>query len=375
MPKRSRIQVFGPAYLDRILVVDRPLTSPGKPPIDLSVDGSLEFGPGLEFVDPTGVQLTVELPPGWPGPTGMIRLSRRLDEAVGAWPMTVKALSWRDDLGGMGAGFAAALHGQLYSALGAPDDPFSGAVSARLASARIRHHPIRVSDRPADWTLLLTSGPHGDKLPVGFRGCHLAVESIAFKPGPCDLRIVASLPNRLSAQVLALPGAGIRLFAPSHRNMTDTVLPVSAFARHIDVLCCNLREWGCLADREEVAWQVSLLAITDGPAGASVRFTRPDGDPGHVTMPAFPRDDLPRDTNRAGEAFASTLIATLVAAGWSPGVTAPELAALAATRAAAAAALVLDRERFGFPDDHEIEMAVRAGRVDRSMGADRGQGR
>jgi hypothetical protein len=56
--------VFGPAYLDRVLHVDRPLVDPrlGRPPLDQSVDGQWKFGPGLELVDPEGRTIAVELP-------------------------------------------------------------------------------------------------------------------------------------------------------------------------------------------------------------------------------------------------------------------------------------------------------------------------
>ena len=55
------------------------------------------------------------------------------------------------------------------------------------------------------------------------------------------------------------------------------------------------------------------------PNGASARFTKPDGDSGTLQVPAFPRDRPPRDTNRAGEAFAATLF-DLLAEGWEPGL-------------------------------------------------------
>jgi hypothetical protein len=57
-----RAMVFGPAYLDRVLRVDRPLVAPALgPPIDQSVDGSLGFAGGrnLELTDPSGY--TIEL--------------------------------------------------------------------------------------------------------------------------------------------------------------------------------------------------------------------------------------------------------------------------------------------------------------------------
>ena len=69
MPRRT--QVFGPAYLDRVLRVDRPLLERRDgPPIDQSVDGRLEFGPGLTLIDPGGATIEVVLPGDWPGPTG-----------------------------------------------------------------------------------------------------------------------------------------------------------------------------------------------------------------------------------------------------------------------------------------------------------------
>ena len=102
-----------------------------------------------------------------------------------------------------------------------------GSVSGLLELDGVRNRPVRVA-AGADWTLLLTSGPFGDKLPVGFRGCHASVgslESAVREAGECDLRVVAALPNRLAAQVLRDEGAGVRLFAPSTRNMKDGEVP------------------------------------------------------------------------------------------------------------------------------------------------------
>ena len=87
----------------------------------------------------------------------------------------------------------------------------------------------------------------------------------------CDLRVVASLPNEISASVLRAPGEAVRLFAATLRNMRDRTNPVSRFVGSIDVLCCNRVEWESLEDRDEVAWQVSILAVTDGPRGSMVR--------------------------------------------------------------------------------------------------------
>src|SRR5207253_2632194 len=128
--------------------------------------------------DPEGGTLRLVLPADWPGPTGRVRLSRALRPGGGAWRHEARVTSWHDDLGGMGAGYAKALGGVLVSAMGSPGDRVSQAVSALLAQHHVEHRPLRVLDRPGDWTLLVTSAEHGDKLPVGFRGCHSALDSL-----------------------------------------------------------------------------------------------------------------------------------------------------------------------------------------------------
>lgn len=359
-----RTLVFGPAYLDRILLVDQPLLEPEfGGPLDQSVDGQLRFGSGLVLVDPDGGLIEVDLPPDWPGPTGRIELSRPL-APQSTLMKKIRGVSWRDDLGGMGAGFAAAFGGELISALGSEHDRTSQMITARLQKAGVAYHPIRLEEYSADWTLLVTSGKFGDKLPIGFRGCHAALTSLApWTEQPCELRVVAGLPNRIASQALRAPGAGVRFFAPAMRNMIDGECPISRFAEYIDILSCNRHEWDQLADREEVAWKLSVLVITEGADGCVVRFTTPTGEPASLHVPAFPRARPPRDTNRAGETFASSLITTLLEEGWTPGVSKPALVRTAANRASAAAALVLDRLEFGFPSPSEIDAVLDAGQV------------
>jgi ribokinase len=364
------VMVLGPAYLDRVLRVDRPLIDSALgPPLDQSHEAIGTFGSGamLELVDPSGFTIAIEPPADWPGPIGEVRLAMPIRAGLRGRRI-VRGRAWQDDLGGMGAGYAAAFGGSLGSALGSESDPTSQAVSRQLARFGIAHHPIRVPDRSADWTLLVTSGEFGDKLPIGFRGCHAALTPDSLEPmasQPRDLRVVAALANHLSARALSAPGAAMRFFAPSLRTMLDRDCLLSSFAASIDVLSCNRREWEALDDREEVAWRVSILVVTDGPDGSSVRFTTPAGEPGRFRIPAFPRERPPRDTNRAGEAFAATLINTLLDCGWSAvsGVVAPGLIRMAAKRASATSALVLDRLDFGFPSPAEIDAALRAGRV------------
>ncbi len=369
MPAR-RIEVFGPAYLDRVLRVDRPLFDPPLgPPFDQSTEGNWKFtsAPGIRIVDTSGYALELQLPDDWPGPTGEVSLSSRLREGASGI-RRLRAVDWHDDLGGMGAGYAAALSGTLFSALGPEDEPSSQAVERRLNGLGIAHTALRVANHPADWTLLVTSGEFGDKLPIGFRGCHLAldrVEIAGLACPACELRVVASLPNEISAHLLRQSGAGVRLFAPAMRNVLDREYPISRFAASIDVLCCNRIEWETIEDREEVRWQLSILVVTDGPRGSTVRYTNPSGDPGLLHVDAFPRTAAPRDTNRAGEAYAATFVASLLDHGWNAasGVIEEATIRAAATRASAAAAIELDRVEFGFPSDEEVDAVLVAGSV------------
>ena len=51
---------------------------------------------------------------------------------------------------------------------------------------------------------------------------------------------------------LSAPGARMRFYAPSLRNMLDRDCPLASFAASIDVLSGNRQEWEALDDREEV---------------------------------------------------------------------------------------------------------------------------
>jgi sugar/nucleoside kinase (ribokinase family) len=366
-----RVLVFGPAYLDRILRVDRPLVPDGQgPPIDQSVDGEWKFGDGrsIEIISPDGFTLDITPPPDWPGPKGEVHLRGPVRAGL-TGRRSVRGIGWSEDLGGMGAGFAAALGGVLYSALGPATDRTSQAVSGLVARYGLTHQAIRIPARTADWTLLVSSGGFGDKLPIGFRGCHAALdpgELARRAQAPCDLRVVAALPNRLVEPLLRAHGVCTRFFAPTMRNMTDREDPLARFADGVDVLSCNRTEWESLEGRDVVAARVPIVAVTDGPAGIEIRFATPTGEPGRIHVPAFPRGRPPRDTNRAGEAFASTFVATLLDAGWqgtSRAIGEP-LIRMAAQRAGAASALELDLLEFGFPTTEEVDQALRVGRVD-----------
>src|SRR5690606_33810533 len=132
------------------------------------------------------------------------------------------------------------------------DDPMSARIAELLAREGIAHRPIRVPDRRADWTLLVTSAGHGDKIAIGFRGCHAALTTLGEIPdAPAfDLIAVAGLPNRLIAEALNRHPSAIRFVAPAMRNMIDRDPPLSHLAPRIDILSCNRREWDALDDRD-----------------------------------------------------------------------------------------------------------------------------
>ena len=358
-----RTRVYGPAYLDRVLRVDRPLLDEGLGgPVDQGADAHWEAGEGLVLADPGGGRIVVELPADWPGPTGTAWLGRELIPGAGNWRREVKGLAWQDDLGGMGAGFTAALGGELIGPLGGEGDAMSETILGLLLAAGIAHRPVRIAGKAADWTLLVTSGPFGDKLPIGSRGLLEGLGGFQAEVEPCDLLVVASLNNRLAASALEGAGGATRMLAPTTRNMLDRAPPLKTLAERVDLLSCNRKEWEALGeDRAAVEGQVAIVAVTDGPDGALVRFARAGGGRGEVRVPAFPRVRPPSDTNRAGEAFAATLVTTLGAGGWARGPVDEGLIEEAARRASAAAALVLDREDFGFPTAGEIAEALAAG--------------
>ncbi|MFO0909760.1 MAG: PfkB family carbohydrate kinase [Isosphaeraceae bacterium] len=360
---RHAVRVYGPAYLDRVVRVAEALhPTESRRPLDQSIPGQWKFGPGLMITAAGEPALRLAIPDRWAGPTGIVELETPLALTESKF---VSVESHHDDLGGMGAGFAAALGAKLTCILGDASDPTTTEIERLLAQAGIEFRPLRVNGQPSDWTLLLTSGPFGDKLAIGFRSCHTAASELTLPPedDPCDLRIVAGLPNRLAEAALSRPGARIRMLAPSLRNMISRDPPVGRLARSVDVLSCNRNEWESLDDREQVAWQLSVLIITDGCDGSRIRFTTPEGESCQLHVPAFPREAPPCDTNRAGEAFASAFAAELLDSRWQPGSAEESLIRAAGQRASAAAGLVLDLEKFGFPSREMISLVIARGGI------------
>jgi ribokinase len=392
MPVDWKVVVFGPAYLDRVLTVDEPiLEGVERTPIDRSFDGReapiSEGGSELALTlnDGSGRLLSFEVPINWPGPRGLVTLSEALapNHSVAASVRKLTTTGWHEDLGGMGAGYAKAMGGLLVSALGEPQDAMSRTVSRALTNEGLTHLCVPVNGQKADWTLLITSGAFGDKLPIGFRGCHAALRS-EMLPLPEDvfastpdglLLIVAGLPNALGQEILrtwtlrqerARPEIFFRFLAPAMRNVKDVETPIGRLAPWIDGLSCNREEWQRMTDtsRNALDAHARVLLITDGEHGVFAR-SRPDIASAwtQVRLPAFPRARPPTDTNRAGEAFASSFLTSVLQMDDPARLADPIWLEEATRRGTVAAALVIDLARFAFPTMEEIDAALAAGMV------------
>ena len=94
----------------------------------------------------------------------------------------------------------------------------------------------------------ITSGEFGDKLPIGFRGCHAGAGPGRVRlPAPRGHATCASWPHCPTPwrrECSARRARACRFFAPAMRNVLDRDCPVSSFARSIDILSCNRQRVG-----------------------------------------------------------------------------------------------------------------------------------
>lgn len=358
--------IFGPAYLDIVMRVAGPIADR---PIDLGCDGHLvpDCFDRLEIGCPNGASLLIPGVKGTACPTG--RLMTAHDVLPAGLNRTMAVIETLEDLGGMGAGYAAALGGRLVFALARPEDPLSARVRQAIEREKIDHRLITIAAIPqADTTFIVTSGTHGDKLPVGLRGCHASLEPVdvlGYDHAP--IVVAASLANALMHAVLSERQDSLRILAPSARNCRDRSYPLGRLADVTDLLAINAGEWAELTETDRRAFEDSaaILSITRGPEGAEIHWRNELGERQNHFEPAFPRRRPPVDTNRAGEAFASFLILKLVDHGWSHEHRAFDAQAVrvAASHASAAAGLVIGMPRFEFPSQVDVERAVRLGEI------------
>ena len=289
-----RAMVFGPAYLDRVLRVDRPLVDPALgPPLDQSVEGRWRFAGGrnLELADPSGYTIEIELPAGWPGPFGRIELAAG-DPRGGNWPAGCQRAELERRPGRHGGRLCRRPGRERSAAHSGPRTtrPAGGRGTAGPAGDRALRDPGRrpsgrldpARDQRRAWR---QAADRLSRLSCGARS--RLVRPLARLA--CDLRVVAGAAQPAGGPYPVRPGARCRAVRPGDaEHARSRVSPVSSFAGSIDLLCCNRQEWETLDDREEVAWRVSILVVTDGPAGSLARFTTPHGRSGHGPRAGVP---------------------------------------------------------------------------------------
>ncbi|HEY3417826.1 MAG TPA: PfkB family carbohydrate kinase [Armatimonadota bacterium] len=361
MKSASPILVYGPAYLDLVLEIDRPLL------LGTLLDQSLPAahithaeGETLQVLGPTGDRLAFHLPPGC-GDAATYHLSEpvlaRLQGEgteqiiTGEYP----AVCVRRQLGGMGAGYAMALHGLLRSPIGLQrgrPEAVGAQVLEEFARYGIRHQPCLLPDCPSDTSLIILSA-RGDKLAIGLRQAMVrwrATDDDRALAAQADAFVFCGAPNALMAEVLCHGSTAPVMCAPAMRNVVDTEVPLAGLASRIHYLTLNALEWAHLAGKERLRELVPVISVTDGPRGSRVFFS---GD--ELAITAIPRTQ-PANTNRAGETYGATFFRTLLRECpdfMRPGKMPASLVELAAQLATVQAARQLDLEGFAFPPEED----------------------
>ena len=365
--RKHLVLVYGPAYLDIVMRVGQPLVRSGHAPLDKSVDGIFckngKHQNELEIQDPSGNLLILSGLNSMKHPTGRLELSHSV---LDSRAMSVAVIEVVEELGGMGAGYAAVLGGRLVSALGSNHDLPRTMIESGLKRLGIEYSPVIIEGKPTDWTLIVSSGPHGDKLPVGSRGCHSELSaSVMHQHGNWELVVAASLKNELLFGVLESHPESLRVLVPAMRNCRDQQFPLRNLVGLADFISLNEHEWQELTPLDRSAWWESkaILCVTRGPDGADIYWTDRSGIRQNFYQPVFPRSVPVVDTNRAGEAFASFLIQSLMAQGWSKtemNITS-EMVQRASLAGSAAAGLTIQLPNFGFPSAQEVARVLHKG--------------
>ena len=354
--------IFGPAYLDVVLTLDRLLLA-GGPTLDQSLPAA-RLTPRddgvLEVVGPTGDRLVFVLPPD----QAEFAATCELCEPVLARTRPGRVVTGEygvssavRQLGGMGAGYAKALGGLLRMPVG--DDAVGCEVLQLLAQHEIDAVPAVLPDCPSDTSLLLQS-PQGDKLAIGVRRAMTRWQAIpedhALAAQASALVFCGAL-NALMAAVLEQAPDIPVMCAPALRNVCDRDVPLASLATKIDYLTLNALEWAQLDGAAEMRRQVPVITVTEGAQGSRVLLGERE-----IHIPAVPFTG-PADTNRAGETYAATFFRDLLAAcpEFPRGMTA-DAAEHAGRLAAMQAAKQLAMREFGIPSLEEKSFHAKAQR-------------
>jgi len=363
--------VYGPAYLDIVVRVDSPLIPDKSRVIDHGSNG--KFEPSYSMSANQIIEITEcfnqKLKIRGVHHNSICGHYKLNDASIQLINHEMNAVKIEEDIGGMGAGYANLLNAKLVSCLPEKNCSIKNRIASLIQRNSITHQPLFIPRAQTDWTLLVSSGRYGDKLPIGLRGCHDQFTSVSAIPhGPDeDLVVIASLKNEFMLELLKLHHGAIRMLSPALRNCypTSNVITIADMAPHAEILAVNRFEWLAMDESARHAWKISdaIISVTDGPGGAHVSWQALGDQREYHYEPAFSRCIAPVDTNRAGEAFSGTLILELVRMGWSGRGHSPsrEMIEKATKTASASAGLTIQIPGFGFPGREEILKTLQLG--------------
>lgn len=353
--------VYGPAYLDYIAEIASPLLPQSGLVLDQSLPAYLsvprddskivlmsELDDCIVFVLPTqfaeqaaSYQLCEAV------------LGRQMGFAQArAMRVTHDVTSFSVQLGGMGAGYALALRGNLRLPLG--NDKIGRKVLAELFSYNIPAIPAILADCSTDTSLVILS-PRGDKLAVGVRQAMKiwqSNEDDSSLLATASSLVFAGASNRLMAELLKNCLPIPVMCAPAMRNVCDEESPLAEMAEKISYLSLNALEWQYLPERDYCRATIPVITITEGAAGCRVLLKSGE----EFSLPAnYVAGSI--NTNRAGETYGSSFFKVLIkhAPGFNyNGLVSEKVARYAAKIALRQAARQLEIEHFAFPlDDWE----------------------
>ncbi len=302
----ANILVYGPAYLDMVVTIAQPLCAPHR--VDKSIrvhavtpnnDNAIhlhgENGDDMFFPLPDAFQ---EYAADYYLGESVLPRDEKIDNSY-------HVTSCRRQLGGMGAGYALALHGLLRHPQG--EDSRGDFVSMQLRQYGVAAQ-AEILTGESDLSLVIIGGE--DKLTMGLRPMMTkwrATEKDSELVASTSALCICGAPNALTASLLPFAQSIPIMLAPSRRNIDDLDFPLADLAGQVSYLTLNRLEWEELPEKELWRKSTPIITITDGPHGCQVILATGE----EFSLPAHPHHGM-ADTNRCGETFGAAFFRTLL---------------------------------------------------------------
>jgi ribokinase len=293
----------------------------------------------------------------------------QLNDWLAAHPFTMQCECCEQNrflmLGGMGAGYAAALNGFLVLPLGGSADgsvdEWGKAIIQGLNECNISHQAQVITNHTSDITTLITSGSFGDKMPISLRDAsyYFSIdESVKSSIDEAEVVVITSFKNEIVRDIINAAQKKFIFFAPAMRNVNDVAVPIHTFAEGIDYLSLNKTEWSVIVNAEQLTSIIPIISVTDGIRGSDIFYHDTNGAQRQIHLSCFNPNKKPLDTNHAGEAYAAAFLQSLLAelsfVELKAGKFDDELIWHAGIEATIAADLELDITTLAFPSREEI---------------------